>query len=96
MKRLWLAVLLLTPALLQAQVSAEISGRVMKKDDVRAYRARFAEMNRRMRELARKKVPKDQVQAQLKLDDLGWGNSVSTSAWATSIGRYYDEMANAQ
>jgi glyoxylase-like metal-dependent hydrolase (beta-lactamase superfamily II) len=71
-------------------------GRVMKKDDVRAYRARFAEMNRRMRELARKKVPKDQVQAQLKLDDLGWGNSVSTTAWATSIGRYYDEMANAQ
>ena len=71
-------------------------GRVMKKDDVRAYRARFAEMNRRMRDLARKKVPKDQVQAQLKLDDLGWGNSVSTSAWATSIGRYYDEMANAQ
>ena len=71
-------------------------GRVMKKDDVRAYRARSAEMNRRMRELARKKVPKDQVQAQLKLDDLGWGNSVSTSAWATSIGRYYDEMANAQ
>ena len=26
-------------------------------------------------------------------DDLGWGDSVSTSAWATSIGRYYDEMA---
>ena len=71
-------------------------GRVMKKDDVRAYRARFAEMNRRMRELARKKVPKDQVQAQLKLNDLGWGDSVSTSAWATSIGCYYDEMANAQ
>ena len=71
-------------------------GRVMKKDDVRAYRARFAEMNRRMSELARKKVPKDKVQAQLKLDDLGWGDSVSTSAWATSIDRYYDEMANAQ
>ena len=71
-------------------------GRVMKKDDVRAYRTRFAEMNRRMRELARKKIPKDQVQAQLKLNDLGWGDSVSTSAWATSIGRYYDEMANAQ
>jgi cyclase len=70
-------------------------GRVMNKDDVRAYRARFAEMNRRMLELARKKVPKDQAQAQLKLDDLGWGDSVSTSAWATSIGRYYDEMAAA-
>ena len=71
-------------------------GRVMNKNDVRAYRERFAEMNRRMRELARRKTPKDQVQARLKLDDLGWGNSVSTSAWATSIGRYYDEMAAAQ
>jgi len=71
-------------------------GRVMNKNDVRAYRARFAEMNRRMRALAQKKVPKDQVQAQLKLDDLGWGDSVSTSAWATGIGRYYDEMAAAQ
>jgi glyoxylase-like metal-dependent hydrolase (beta-lactamase superfamily II) len=69
-------------------------GRVMNKDDVRAYRARFAEMNRRMRELARKKVPKSQVQAQLKLDDLGWAHSVSTSAWAgTSLDKYYDEMA---
>jgi hypothetical protein len=68
-------------------------GRLMNKNDVRAYRARFAEMNRRMKELVRKKVPKDQVQAQLKLDDLGWGNSVSTSAWATSISQYYDEIA---
>jgi glyoxylase-like metal-dependent hydrolase (beta-lactamase superfamily II) len=70
-------------------------GRVMNKNDVRAYRARFAEMNRRMSELARRKVPKDQVQAGLKLDELGWGNSVSTTAWAANIGRYYDEMAAA-
>ncbi len=68
-------------------------GRVMHKDDVRAYRARFAEMNRRMRDLAKKKTPKDQVLAKLKLGDLGWADSVSTSAWATSIGQYYDEMA---
>ncbi len=69
-------------------------GRVMNKDDVRAYRARFAEMNRRMRELALKKVPKSQVQAQLKLGDLGWAHSVSTTAWAgTSLDKYYDEMA---
>jgi glyoxylase-like metal-dependent hydrolase (beta-lactamase superfamily II) len=69
-------------------------GRVMNKDDVRAYRARFAEMNRRMRELALKKVPKSQVQARLKLDDLGWAHSVSTTAWAgTSLDKYYDEMA---
>jgi hypothetical protein len=51
-------------------------------------------MNRRMRELALKKVPKSQVQAQLKLDDLGWEHSVSTSAWVgTSLDKYYDEMA---
>jgi hypothetical protein len=50
-------------------------------------------MNKRMRALAKKKVPKDQVQAALKLEDLGWANSVSTSAWATSISQYYDEMA---
>ena len=68
-------------------------GRVMNKNDVRAYRARFAEMNRRMAELVRRKVPKEQAQAALKLDDLGWGDSVSTRAWAGSIGLYYDEIA---
>jgi len=68
-------------------------GRVMNKDDVRAYRARFAEMNRRMRELTRKHVPKDQAEAQLHLADLGWANSVSTTAWAGSINSYYDEIA---
>jgi glyoxylase-like metal-dependent hydrolase (beta-lactamase superfamily II) len=69
-------------------------GRVMNKDDVRAYRARFAEMNRRMLDLVRQKVPKNQVQARLKLDELGWANSVSTSAWVgTSLDKYYDEMA---
>jgi hypothetical protein len=68
-------------------------GRVMTKDDVRAYRARFAEMNRRMRDLTRRRVPKDQAEAQLKLDDLGWAKSVSTTAWATNINNYYDEIA---
>ena len=71
-------------------------GRIMTKDDVRAYRARFAEMNRRMRELARRGVPKNQAQAQLKLEDLGWANSVSTTTWASSIDRYYDELAAQQ
>jgi cyclase len=68
-------------------------GRIMNKDDVRAYRARFAEMNRRMKEITRRKVPKDQALAALKLDDLGWGHSVSTIAFAPNIGRYYDEIA---
>lgn len=68
-------------------------GRVMNKEDVRAYRARFAEMNRRARDLAKRQVPRDQFRALLKLEELGWANSVSTIAWAGSINRYYDEMA---
>jgi hypothetical protein len=52
-------------------------------------------MNRRMRDLAKRRVPMDQVQAMLHLEDLGWANSVSTTAWASSIGRYYEEMASA-
>jgi glyoxylase-like metal-dependent hydrolase (beta-lactamase superfamily II) len=68
-------------------------GRVMDKDAVRAYRARFAEMNRRARALARGKVPRADFQARLKLEELGWDRSVSTTAWAASINQYYDEMA---
>ncbi|MGB7219750.1 MAG: MBL fold metallo-hydrolase [Vicinamibacterales bacterium] len=77
-------------------------GRVMTKDEVRAYKVRFETMNERMRDLVRRNVPKDQVatleqaRTQLKLADLGWDNSVSTTAWLGSIGRYYDEMAAAQ
>ncbi len=67
-------------------------GRVMNKDDVRAYRARFAEMNRRMLEITRRGVPKDRAEAELKLADLGWDHSVSTTAWESSFSRYYDEI----
>jgi glyoxylase-like metal-dependent hydrolase (beta-lactamase superfamily II) len=68
-------------------------GRIMSRDDVVAYRARFEEMNRRMRNLARRGVPKDEVQKRLYLEDLGWDNTVSTTTWATFIDDYYDEMA---
>jgi hypothetical protein len=50
-------------------------------------------MNRRMRELARRGVPKDEVQDRLYLEDLGWDNTVSTTTWARFIDDYYDEMA---
>lgn len=76
-------------------------GRVMTKPEVQAYRARFQEMNNRMRALAKKHFPRDQLltleqaRVQLKLADLGWENSVSTTAFMTSIGLYYDEMAAA-
>lgn len=68
-------------------------GRIMTRDDVVAYRARFEEMNRRMRNLARRGVPKEDVQERLYLEDLGWDNTVSTTTWALGIDQYYDEMA---
>ena len=77
-------------------------GKIMTKDEVRAYRVRFQTMNDRMRELVRRGVTKsdlktlDQARAQLKLADLGWDNSVSTTAWFGSIERYYDEIAAAK
>jgi len=74
-------------------------GRVMTRDDVRAYRARFAEMNDRMRAAVGRGIAReafstlDGARQQLGLADLGWDNSVSTTAWFGSVGRYYDEMA---
>ncbi|MEQ1758899.1 MAG: MBL fold metallo-hydrolase [Vicinamibacterales bacterium] len=76
-------------------------GRIMNKDDVRAYRARFAEMNARMKAAIRKGVSKDAfatldgARRELGLATLGWDNTVSTTAWYGSISRYYDEIAAA-
>jgi hypothetical protein len=50
-------------------------------------------MNRRMLDLARRGVPKAEAQARLRLEELGWSNTVSTTTWAAGIDRYYDEMA---
>ena len=87
--------------LLQVDFDAVIPGhgRVMTKDDVRAYRARFQTMNDRLRALIRSGVTKEQLatleqaRARLRLADLGWDNSVSTTTWFGGIARYYDEMA---
>jgi cyclase len=74
-------------------------GRVMTKPEVQAYKVRFETMNQRMRDLVRKGVSKDQlktldqIRSQLRLVDLGWDNSVSTTASINSFGQYYDEMA---
>tara|TARA_R110002094_G_scaffold48146_2_gene59831 strand:+ start:2844 stop:3716 length:873 start_codon:yes stop_codon:yes gene_type:complete len=70
-------------------------GRLMNKEDVVAYKFRFEEMNLRMRDLARRGVPIDEVLAALKLDELGWDNTVSTSTWLNnSLELYYAEMAS--
>ncbi len=77
-------------------------GRIMTKDEARAYRARFQAMNDRMRQLIRSGVTKDQMQtidqarARLRLADLGWDNSVSTTTWFASFSSYYDEIASAR
>lgn len=74
-------------------------GRILTKDEARAYRARFQTMNDRMRALIRKGMTKDQLKtldqarAQLRLSDLGWENSVSTTTWFASFSSYYDEIA---
>ena len=77
-------------------------GKIMTKDEVRAYRARFQTMNDRMREVIRGGVTKDdlktldQARATLRLADLGWDNSVSTTTWFSSFAAYYDEIAAAR
>ena len=77
-------------------------GKVMTRPEVQAYRNRFETMNQRMRELIKKGVPKDQlktlaqVRAQLRLAELGWDNSVSTTASLGSFSQYYDEIAAAR
>jgi cyclase len=68
-------------------------GRVMNKDDARAYRVRFQAMNDRARALIRKGVKKDTFIAELKLDDFGWAKTPSTIAFMRSWEQYYDEMA---
>jgi len=83
-------------ALLQIDFDTLIPGHgwIMNKEDVVAYKYRFEEMNRRMQDLAQRGVPIDEVLEALKLEELGWANTVSTSTWLNnSLERYYDEMA---
>lgn len=68
-------------------------GRLLTKDDVRAYKPKIETMNRRMTDLIRNGVPRDRAGAQLRLDDLGWAHTVSTGTFMASVGRYYDELA---
>jgi glyoxylase-like metal-dependent hydrolase (beta-lactamase superfamily II) len=60
-------------------------GRLMTKQDVVDYKARFEEMNRRMRNLARSGVPKSEVRARLYLADLDWERTVSTTTWESAV-----------
>jgi glyoxylase-like metal-dependent hydrolase (beta-lactamase superfamily II) len=74
-------------------------GRTMTKQEVRDYRMRFAEMNRRMKALIDRGVTKDQLKtwdqarAALKLGELGWENTVSWTTFFAGFPAYYDEIA---
>lgn len=68
-------------------------GRLMTKQEVADYKARFEELNRRLRNLARSGVPKTEVRERLYLADLGWDHTVSTTTWETNLERHYEEMA---
>jgi len=84
-------------ALLEIDFDTVIPGHgwLMDKDDVLAYKYRFEEMNRRMRDLAQRGVPIEELVDALNLEELGWDNTVSTATWLNnSLVPYYEEMAN--
>jgi cyclase len=68
-------------------------GPLFDREYVREYAKKMEILNHRMMDLVARGVPKDQVAGQLKLDDLGWDHTDSTSAFMGSLPGYYDEMA---
>jgi len=74
-------------------------GRVMSKAEVRAYRDRVAELNARITALVRAGTPPDRLSTLdgarelLGLSDLGWDDSVSTTASVPNLPRFYEEIA---
>jgi hypothetical protein len=49
-------------------------------------------MNRRMIDLIKAGATKEEVATKLKVDDLGWSDTVSSVSFRNSIPGYYDEM----
>jgi glyoxylase-like metal-dependent hydrolase (beta-lactamase superfamily II) len=69
-------------------------GRLLSRQDLRDYARKLETMNARMRQIVIQGIPRSQAAAALKLDDLGWADSVSTSTFlGNDVGYYYDEMA---
>ena len=69
-------------------------GRLLTRDEVRQYVKNVEIMNDRMKALVREGVPTAEAFKRLKLDDLGWAHSASTSTFmANDLPGYYDEMA---
>ncbi|MEO6340686.1 MAG: MBL fold metallo-hydrolase, partial [Caulobacteraceae bacterium] len=69
-------------------------GKLLTRDEVRQYVKNVEIMNARMKDLVRQGVPAAEASKRLKLDDLGWAKSASTSTFmANDFPGYYDEMA---
>lgn len=69
-------------------------GRILTRDEVRDYAKKFEIMNARMKQIVLQGIPRDHAAAALKLDDLGWEKSASSSTFlGNDVGHYYDEMA---
>ncbi len=69
-------------------------GRILTREEVRQYARKFETMNARMQQIVLQGIPRDRAAAALKLDDLGWAKSASTSTFlGNDVGHYYDEMA---
>jgi glyoxylase-like metal-dependent hydrolase (beta-lactamase superfamily II) len=73
-------------------------GPVATRTDVERFITRLDTLHTRVIELIRKKVPKDQIVSQVKLDDLNWvstatGKTDPNSLWARGFSGFYDELA---
>ena len=63
---------------------------LLSKADVQAYKTKIDTFVSRAKEAVRKGVPKDQLMAQIKTDDLGWMPRVP------NVDPFYDEISKAK
>jgi glyoxylase-like metal-dependent hydrolase (beta-lactamase superfamily II) len=71
-------------------------GPVMSRDEVRDYAKKYEKLLARMKQIVLQGIPRNKAAAALRLDDLGWANSASTTTFLRlDVGHFYDEMARA-
>ncbi len=66
------------------------NGNVLTRADVQAFKTKFETVISRATELVRKGVPKDQLLAQIKTDDIGWSPRVP------AVDAFYEELSKAK
>lgn len=66
------------------------NGPVLTKADVRAFKMKFDTVIDRATELIRKGVPKEQLLAQIKTDDIGWAPRIP------AVDAFYEELSKAR